>query len=189
LGIISFFFVFIISGMSLVRERSSQTLERLMMTPIRRYKVIGGYTLGFGIIAIIQSVIIFCYSHYVLGLESQGSVLLCIFIMMLLAFVAVSIGALASIFANSEFQVAQFIPIILIPQVFFCGLIPLDTIPYGLGKLCYIMPVYYGCTALKMVMIETADIVRILPFIGGLLAYLLVLFMLNTFALKKYRSL
>lgn len=189
LGIISFFFIFIISGMSLVRERFGQTLERLLMTPIRRFKVIGGYTIGYGIFATIQSIIVLLYCHYVLGLQIAGSMLLCMVVMILMAFVAVSTGALASIFANSEFQVVQFIPIIIIPQIFFSGLIPIDTIPYGLGNLCYIMPVYYGCSALKLIMTQAAGFNEILPWLAGLLIYNIVLFVINTLALKKYRSL
>jgi ABC-2 type transport system permease protein len=187
LGILSFFFVFIVAGMSLVRERFAQTLERMLMTPIRRHEVIAGYTLGFGVFAAIQSIVMVLYTRYVLGLHSAGSILLCILVMILMAFVAVSMGALVSIFANSEFQVAQFIPVVIVPQTFFSGLIPLDTIPFGLGRLSYAMPIYYGCTALKKIMIEAAGIVEILPWLLGLAAYLVVLFFLNTLALKKYR--
>ena len=97
-------------------------------------------------------------------------------------------GALVSIFANSEFQVVQFVPIVIVTQVFFSGLIPIDTIPYGLGVLAYIMPVYYGCTSLKMIMVEGANIFQIAPWLGGLCAYAIVLFILNTITLKKYRS-
>lgn len=187
LGILSFFFVFIISGMALVRERSGQTLERMLMTPIKRYEVVGGYTIGFGIFSAIQSTIIFLYSYYVLGLESSGSVLLCILVMVTMAIVAVSVGALISIFANSEFQMVQFIPLVIVTQIFFSGLIPIDTIPYGLENLCYLMPVYYGCTSLKMIMIEGANLITILPYIGSLFAYGILLFIINTVLLKKYR--
>jgi len=45
------------------------------------------------------------------------------------------------------------IPFTIIPQVFFSGLIPLDLIPYHLGNLSYIMPIYYGAAAIKGVMV------------------------------------
>jgi len=188
LGILSFFFVFVISGMSLVRERSNQTMERMLMTPIRRFKVIGGYTIGFGIFSAIQSIIMLLYAHYILGIGAIGSILLCILIMVILAIVAVSLGALVSIFANSEFQVVQFVPIVIVTQVFFSGLIPIDTIPYGLGNLCYLMPIYYGCTSLKMVMIQGANLAQITPWLSGLCIYGILLFILNSIALKKYRK-
>jgi len=76
LGVISFFFVFILSGMSFVRERFGQTLERMLMTPISRIDVIGGYTLGYGLLAALQSVVIILYAVYVLQLHVEGSVAL-----------------------------------------------------------------------------------------------------------------
>ena len=189
LGIFSFFFVFIISGMALVRERSSGTLERLLMTKIKRIEVIMGYTIGYGVFAIIQAILIVLYTIFVLGINCEGNALWVVVIMVLMAVAAVSFGAMISIFANSEFQVVQFIPIVLVPQIFFSGLIPLDTIPYGLGNICYITPVYYGCAAIKRVMIEDGGFSIIWPFILALIIYTLVLSVINTTALKKYRKL
>ena len=94
-----------------------------------------------------------------------------------------------SIFANGEFQVAQFIPVIIIPQIFFTGIIPLDMIPYGLGNLCYLMPMYYGAAPLKHIMQQGAGFMDILPWLGGLLLFIVLLFVINTLSLKKYRKL
>lgn len=189
LGVISFFFVFILSGMSFVRERFGQTLERMLMTPIRRIDVIGGYTLGYGLLAAVQSVVIILYAVYVLQLQVEGSVALCTLVMILMAFSAVSVGALVSIFANNELQLVQFIPVIIIPQIFFSGLIPIDTIPFGLGNLCYLTPIYYGCTSLEMIMIQGKEVVEIWPWLVGSVVFIGVLFLANVTALKKYRRL
>ncbi|PKM59957.1 MAG: ABC transporter permease [Firmicutes bacterium HGW-Firmicutes-4] len=175
LGVISFFFVFILSGMSFVRERFGQTLERMLMTPIRRVDVIGGYTLGYGILAAVQSVVIILYAVYVLQLQVEGSVALCTLVMILMAFSAVSVGALVSIFANNELQLVQFIPVIIIPQIFFSGLI--------------LTPIYYGCTALEMIMIQGKGFFAIWPWLAGSVVFIGVLFLANVTALKKYRRL
>lgn len=189
LGVIAFFFIFIISGMALVRERSSGTLERMLMTPVKRKGIIAGYTAGYGLFAMIQSIILVLYSIYVLGLNSAGNVIWVIIIMLLLAVAAVASGEFISIFASNEFQVVQFIPIIIIPQIFFSGLIPIDTIPYNLGKLSYIMPIFYGCSAIKNIMIYGNGISKVWYYVLALLLYILVLSTVNTIALKKYRKL
>jgi len=189
LGVISFFLIFIVSGMALVRERSAGTLERMLMTPVTRSSVVAGYTLGFGLFAVIQAIILVLFSLYVLGAHSQGNAVWVILIMLMLAIAAVSFGQLISIFANTEFQVVQLIPIAIIPQVFFSGLIPLDTIPYGLGYLGYLMPIFYGCSAIKEVMRFGGGPDAIWPYMLALLGYIIVLSVLNTIALKKYRKL
>lgn len=152
LAVLAFFFTFIVSGMALVRERFTNTLERLLMTPIRRWQVVGGYVCGYGVVAMVQVVLIMLFTVYVLQVPVAGSIGLCLLVMLLLGICAVELGALVSIFANGEFQVAQFIPVIIIPQIFFTGIIPLDMIPYGLGNLCYLMPMYYGAAPLKGIM-------------------------------------
>ncbi|QHW31076.1 ABC transporter permease [Paenibacillus rhizovicinus] len=189
LSLFSFFLVFIISGMSLVRERSGGTLERLLMTPVKRGEVILGYTLGYGVFAIIQAILIVLYTVFVLGLSSEGFIGWILLTMVLLAVTAVSFGAMISVFASSELQVVQLIPLTIVPQVFFSGLVPLDTIPYHLGNLCYVMPIYYGAAAIKGVMIYGNGFTHIWPYLLGLVGYSLILYALNTQALKKFRKL
>lgn len=188
-GLFAFFFIFLISGMSLVKERSSGTLERFMMSPISRSSVIAGYTIGYGVFAVLQAIIMTLFGIYVLGIGCAGNIIWAVLIMLLLAISAVSLGFLVSTFSNSELQVVQIIPVAIIPQVFFSGLIPLDTIPYGLGNLGYITPVFYGCAAMKKIMVIGEGFGEIWPYFIGLLIYTFVLSILNMLALKKYRRL
>ena len=102
---------------------------------------------------------------------------------------AVLFGAMVSIMASSEMQVMQFIPILVIPQVFFCGLIPMDAIPFKLGILSYITPVYYSSEAIRRVMIEGAGFSGIWLHALLLVLYGAVLWAVNTLALKKFRTL
>lgn len=189
LTVLVFFFTFIVSGMALVRERFTNTLERMMMSPVKRWQIVGGYLCGYGIVAVVQAVLIVLLSVYLLNVSVAGSIGLCILIMLLLAICAVETGALVSIFANSEFQVAQFIPIIVVPQIFFTGIVPIDLIPFNLGNLCYVMPMYYGATSLKEIMVKGAGMMEILPWLAGLVAIIVLLFAFNTFSLKRYRRL
>ncbi len=187
LGIISFFLIFILAGISFVRERTNQTMERLMITPVKRWQVVLGYTLGFGVFAMLQSILLLGYVKWVLHMSIQGSLLAVGCIMILLSMTAVCIGAFCSIYANNEFQMMQFIPLIVIPQIFFSGLISLDTIPYHLGVLAKIMPVYYACDALKAIINKGASLSEVAKELFALLIFIGVFFVLNIFALKKYR--
>lgn len=188
LSVMAFFIVFILSGVSFIRERTVGTMERLMLTPVRRFAVAAGYTIGFGIFAALQSTLIVLYVQLVLGLHFSGSVVLAIAVMVLLAFTAVATGTFISIFANNEFQVVQFIPIVIIPQIFFSGMIPVETLPYHLGLLSYIMPVYYGGTALKAVILRGEGLGSVWPYLLILFGFVLLLSLINTLALKKYRK-
>jgi ABC-2 type transport system permease protein len=189
LGVIAFFLIFIVSGMALVRERAGGTLERMLMTPVTRRGVVAGYAMGYSLFAAAQAVILVLFSIYVLKAPCQGNVAWVALTMLMLAVSAVYFGQWISIFANTEFQVVQLIPVAIIPQIFFSGLIPLDTIPYHLGNLSYIMPIFYGCSAIREVMRAGGGIDVIWPYLLALLAYIAALNVLNTLALKKYRRL
>ena len=188
LGILAFFLVFLISGISFVHERTLGTLERLMLTPIKRPTVIGGITAGFGIIGVVQTTVLFYFTVLVFRLDFSGSYTAAIFIMVMLSLTAISMGLFISLFAHSEFQVLQFIPVVIIPQIFLSGIFPLSGLPLHLDLLKYITPIYYGCNGLKKVLVygqSLGDVWPELTVLGGLIA---LFFALNVVFLKKYRA-
>jgi ABC-2 type transport system permease protein len=188
-GFFVFFFVFIISGIGLLRERTTGTLERLLSTPIRRVEIVTAYLAGYGLFAVIQTIIVVFYSIKVLDLVLVGSIWSVIVINLLLALVALSLGILLSTFAASEFQMMQFIPIAVVPQVFFAGIFPLEGMADWLQVFAKIMPMYYAGDALKGVMYNGFSLSDIGGDILALVIFLAVFIVLNVFALKKYRTL
>ncbi|PGT77121.1 ABC transporter permease [Bacillus sp. AFS040349] len=189
IGFFVFFFVFLISGIGLLKERTSGTLERLMTTPIRRGEIIAAYLVGFGVFAILQTCIIVFYSINVLDMVLIGSIWNVILINLLLALVALSLGILLSSFAASEFQMVQFIPIVIIPQIFFSGILPLEGMADWLQILAKFMPLYYAADALKGVMYKGSELNEISGDLYVLIMFAIVLILFNLFALKKYRKL
>lgn len=187
-GFFVFFFVFLISGIALLRERTTGTLDRLLATPIQRRDIVFGYLSGYGLFAIIQTVIVVFYAVKVLNIVLAGSLWNVILINLILALVALSLGILLSAFAHSEFQMMQFIPIVVIPQVFFAGILPVDGMPNWLQVIAKCMPMYYGGDALQAVMYKGLGFSDIRSDLGILLAFALFFIVLNVFALKKYRK-
>lgn len=188
-GFFVFFFVFLISGIGLLKERTTGTLERLLATPIRRGEIVTAYLIGFGIFAIIQTVIVVFYSITVLDMVMVGSVWNVLMINLLLALVALSLGTLLSTFAASEFQMVQFIPIAVVPQVFFAGIFPLENMADWLQIIGKIMPMYYAGDALKNVMYKGNGWGAISGDLFVLALFACIFIILNLFALKKYRKL
>ncbi|WP_416825603.1 ABC transporter permease [Ectobacillus polymachus] len=183
-----FFFVFLISGIGLLRERTTGTLERLMATPIRRMEIIFGYLIGYGIFAVIQTIIVVLYAVKVLDITLVGSVWNVILVNLIVAFVALSLGILLSTFASSEFQMIQFIPLVVIPQVFFAGIFPLNGMAAWLVSLGKVMPLYYAADAIKGVMYKGEGLGDISRDIMTLLLFVVVFITLNVFVMKKYRK-
>ncbi|MFJ5761564.1 ABC transporter permease [Neobacillus sp. NPDC093182] len=187
-GFFVFFFVFLISGIALLRERTTGTLERLLATPIQRRDIVFGYLVGYGLFALVQTIIVVTYAVKVLDITLAGSFWNVVIINLTLALVALSLGILLSAFANSEFQMMQFIPIAIIPQVFFAGIFPFESMAGWMQILAKCMPMYYGGNALVEVMYKGSGLSEITNDLLVLLGFALVFIVLNVVALKKYRK-
>ncbi|RHW32742.1 ABC transporter permease [Lysinibacillus yapensis] len=187
-GFFVFFFVFLIAGIALLKERTSGTLERLLATPIKRHEIVGGYLLGYGLFALIQTVIVVLYAVKVLDIVLVGSIWLVLLTNILVAFVALSLGTLLSSFASSEFQMVQFIPLVIVPQVFFTGIFPLDGMADWLVQIGRIMPLYYASDALNGVMYKGYEINDIAMDLFVLFLFAIIFIALNIISLKKYRA-
>lgn len=188
IGFITFFFVFLIAGVSFLRERTGGTLERLMASPIQKWEVVVGYLLGFGIFTGIQSTIIILYSIYVLDLLMVGDFIWVLVITLLSAFTALSLGMLLSAYAQNELQIIQFIPLVIVPQVFFSGLFDLRTISDWVSWIGPITPLYYAADGLRDVMIRGQGFAEIALDLFVLLGLSVVFSTANIAALRKYRS-
>ena len=123
MGFMVFFFVFLISGMALLKERTSGTLDRLLATPVKRSDIVFGYMISYGIIAVIQTVVIVLSTIWLLDIEVVGNIINVIIVNFVLALVALAFGVLLSTLAKSEFQMMQFLPLVIMPQLFFSGII------------------------------------------------------------------
>lgn len=188
IGFIVFFFVFLISGIALLRERTTGTLDRLLATPVRRGEIIGGYLLGYGIFAVIQTILIVGYALIVFKIQILGSIAAIFLINLLLAITALSLGLLISTFANSEFQMLQFIPLVVIPQIFFTGLIPVNQMLGWLQPIAHLMPLYYGADALTGIIAKGQSLNVLYPDVIALLGFFLLFLALNLVTMRHYRQ-
>ena len=184
IGFMIFFFVFLVAGISFLQERTTGTLEKLLSTPIRRWEIVTGYVLGFGVITVIQSVLISLYVVYALGVMMVGSIFLVLVITFCAAMLALTLGILLSTAANNEFQMIQFIPLVIVPQVFFSGLFQLSPVWETVGK---VMPLHYVADALNKVMIKGGGLKEIYVDLLVMIALSLLFMFANTFLLKRYR--
>lgn len=181
-----FFLVFLLTCVSFLRERMQGTMERLMATPAGRGEIVLGYTLGFGVFAVLQSLAVLLWSVYVLHVHYVGSLLVVFFIEAILAAVAVGMGIFLSIFARNELQAVQFIPIVIIPQAFLSGLFwQIKDLPAWLQPFSYIMPMTYGIRALRDVMIRGFSVTQVAPDLLVMLGLAVVMLALAAASLRR----
>lgn len=164
IAFLALFFVFLLTCVSFLRERSSGTMERLFATPATRLETVLGYMAGLGLFAVLQVAVILFFTVWVLRIHYLGSLGLVFVVVALLAVVGVSLGILASAFARNEFQVVQFIPVVIIPQALLGGLFwAVEEMPGYLQPFAYAMPITYANRALRDVMLKGWGLAEIWP--------------------------
>ena len=188
IGFVVFFFVFLISGMALLKERTSGTLERLLATPVKRSEIVYGYMLSYGLIAILQTAVVVLAAIWLLDVEVVGNLFNVIIVNVVLALVALAFGILLSTLAKSEFQMMQFIPLVIMPQLFFSGIIPLSSMGDWAQTVGKFLPLTYSGDAMSQIILYGRGIGDVLPNIGVLLIFLVILTILNIVGLRRYRK-
>jgi len=186
LAMLILFFGFLLSGISFLRERSQGTRERLMASPVSRVDILVGYLLGFLVFAMLQTLILFFYSVYVLKVDFHGALWQIIIFQILIGILAVCLGIFISAFAKNEFQMVQFIPLIIVPQVFVCGLLfPVSQMPGYLQWLAKFLPLTYGVDGIRALMLQGQSLLDIPKEIIVLVAYAVVLMVLAGISLRR----
>jgi len=178
IALFAFFFIFLLSTVSFLRERTSGTLERLLATPLTRAELVLGYLAGFALFALVQAVVILLFTVFVLKVQYRGSLATIFIVEAALVVGAVSLGLAISAFARNELQAVQFVPLVLLPQVFLSGLlVPVDQLNDVLRAISTVMPLTYANEALRSVMVKGYALSDplILRDIGILAAFALVM--------------
>ena len=156
LGIFPLVVMFIITSVTMLRERLSGTLERLMTMPLRRGDVVVGYAVAFGLVAAVQAVVLVAFAVGVCGMSIAGPLWALILVGVLDAVLGTALGLAASALARTEFQAVQMMPAMILPQLVVCGLVmPRDQMPSVLEAASVVLPLTYGVDAMQTLAANT----------------------------------
>lgn len=148
-GFFPLFVMFLVTSVTMQRERTSGTLERLLTTPLRRRELVLGYALAFGVLAALQAVVVVAFALAV-DMEVKGALGLVILVALLDAVLGSTLGLACSAVARTEFQAVQMMPAVIIPQLLTAGIImPRDQMPAALEAISRVLPLTYAIEALQ----------------------------------------
>ncbi|KRD13100.1 antibiotic ABC transporter permease [Mycobacterium sp. Root265] len=152
LGVFPLVVMFLITSITMQRERVSGTLERILTTPLRRFDLLAAYGTAFSIAAAVQAALACGVAFWLLGFDTAGSPALVFVIAIANAVLGVGLGLLCSAFARTEFQAVQFMPVVVVPQLLLCGiLVPREALPDWLQWISNVLPASYALEALQQV--------------------------------------
>ena len=148
-GLFPFIVMFLVTSITMLRERTTGTLERLMTLPLAKIDLLAGYAIAFGLLAAVQAATVCFVGFAVLGLDAPHGAVLVSLLAIANALLGMALGLLVSAFARTEFQAVQFMPALIFPQLLLCGLfVPRSAMAPLLEALSWALPLTYAYDAL-----------------------------------------
>jgi ABC-2 type transport system permease protein len=152
LGVFPLITMFLVTSITMLRERTTGTLERLMTMPLAKIDLLAGYAAAFALLATVQAAFVSGISFWVLDLHVAGAKWAVFLLAIANALLGSSLGLFVSAFAKTEFQAVQFLPAFVFPQLLLCGLLaPRDQMARALELVSWAMPLTYAYDALDRV--------------------------------------
>jgi ABC-2 type transport system permease protein len=186
LAIFPFVVMFLVTSITMLRERTSGTLERLLTTPIHKADLLFGYGLAFSIMAALQSLVATAVAYWIFGLDIKGSPGLVVMIAVINAVLGVALGLLCSAFARTEFQAVQFMPVVVVPQILLCGLfVARDRMNEVLEAVSNVLPLTFSVDALQEVATNTEPTDQLWMDAGVIVAIVLAVLVLASLTLRR----
>lgn len=157
LGLFPLLMMFVVTSVATLRERTSGTLERMLVMPIGRLDILLGYALSFGLVAIAQGILVSTVAVYAYDLDVAGPLWFLLLLSLSAGLVGTTLGLCASALAKTEFQAVQFMPAFVLPQALLCGLlIPVEQLPRALEIIANVLPLTYIVEAMQLLTRQTA---------------------------------
>jgi ABC-2 type transport system permease protein len=158
LGLFPFITMFLVTSVTMLRERTSGTLERLMTMPLHKIDIVAGYGIAFALVAVVQATVVSLLALSLLGLDVAGPNWLVVVLAVANAVLGSTLGLFVSAFAETEFQAVQFMPAVVLPQILLCGLfVARDQMATWLRAISYALPLAYAYDALARTAADEID--------------------------------
>ncbi|WP_284989396.1 ABC transporter permease [Arthrobacter sp. efr-133-TYG-120] len=189
LAIFPFVVMFLVTSITMLRERTSGTLERLLTTPIHKADLLFGYALAFSIMAALQSLVATAVAYWIFNLDIKGGPGYVVMIAVINAVLGVALGLLCSAFARTEFQAVQFMPVVVIPQILLCGLfVARDHMNSLLEGISNVLPLTFSVDALQQIADNTEATQAMWQDAGVMAAIVVGVLVLASFTLRRRTS-
>ncbi len=186
LGVFVFFLTYLLTSVGFLRERTAGTMDRVLAAPVTRGGLVVGYVAGYGVLAVLQSAVLLVAGVVFLEVTFEHGVVLFFLIELLGALTALGIGIVLSLFARSEFQVVQFIPVVITPQVVLGGtFLPVSDLPTYLELPARVMPLTYLLSAMDYVVLGEGSATDLRIAVAVLAGFTLLSLLLASVSVKQ----
>jgi ABC-2 type transport system permease protein len=134
-----------LAAMAIVREKEIGTLEQLNVTPIRRWELIAGKLLPYGVIGMLDILLVIAVAVFWFEVPLRGSVILLLAMSLLYVTCTLALGLLVSTVSETQQQAMMTATFFfLMPMIYLSGFMtPIENIPETIRWITYAIPLRY----------------------------------------------
>ena len=134
-----------LAAMGIVREKELGTLEQLNVTPLRRWELIVGKLLPYGVIALVDVLLVVAVAVYWFEVPLRGSMLLLFAMSIVYVLCTLALGLFISTVSDTQQQAMMTATFFfLMPMIYLSGFIfPIENMPRVIQVATYAIPLRY----------------------------------------------
>jgi ABC-2 type transport system permease protein len=166
-----------LSSMAVVREKELGTLEQLNVTPVTRWQLILGKLLPYGVIGILDVILVTTVAVTWFRIPLLGSPLLLFGTSCIYLLTTLGLGLFISTISNTQQQAMMTATFFfLTPMLYLSGFIfPIENMPAVIQPITYLIPLRYFIIIVRGIFLNGVGVAVLWPQILALLAWGLVI--------------
>jgi ABC-2 type transport system permease protein len=162
-----------LAAMGIVREKELGTLEQLNVTPLRRWELIVGKLLPYGLIGLIDVLLVTAVAVFWFEVPLRGSFALLLAMSLVYVFCTLSLGLLISTISDTQQQAMMTATFFfLTPMIYLSGFIfPIENMPRVIQYGTYLIPLRYFLVIVRGIFLKGIGLRLLWPQAAALAAW------------------
>jgi ABC-2 type transport system permease protein len=162
-----------LAAMAIVREKELGTLEQLNVTPLRRWELIVGKLLPYGVIALIDVFLVTAVAVFWFEVPLRGSLTLLLAMSLIYVLCTLALGLLISTISETQQQAMMTATFFfLTPMIYLSGFIfPIENMPRVIQYVTYLIPLRYFLVIVRGIFLKGIGLDLLWPQAAALAAW------------------
>ena len=162
-----------LAAMAIVREKELGTLEQLNVTPLRRWELIAGKLLPYGVIAFIDVLLVTAVAVFWFEVPFRGSLTLLLATSLLYVICTLGLGLFISTISDTQQQAMMTATFFfLTPMIYLSGFIfPIENMPRVIQYATYAIPLRYFLVIVRWIILKGIGLDLLWPLAAALAAW------------------
>ncbi len=176
-----------LAAMAIVREKEVGTLEQLNVTPLRRWELIVGKLLPYGVIGMLDVFLVVAVAVFWFEVPLRGSFLLLIAVSVLYVLCTLALGLFVSTTSDTQQQAMMTsVFFFIMPMIYLSGFVfPIENMPQVIQWFTYVIPLRYFLIIVRGIFLKGIGLEILWPQVAALTAWGSVVLMLAVMRSRK----